>query len=396
MIGRMSMIIDRANTIDSLRGMAALMVVLMHAKGMLWVGISETWARNGLAFDISAWLGYATAPLVFGYLGVPLFFVLSGYCIHHRGAHALALDKAARIDLKKFTLRRFMRIYPVYFTVLCITALVDAIVIADHHIVLDQTTDDSLAAFLASLLTLQGVVAPTFGNNGVFWTLSVEIHLYAAYPVLFYLSRRYGPGKTLGFALAASIAYILVDDSLGIRQSLPSRYGIGPIFLSYWFTWAIGFYLAEVRVGRARLPAGFYAMAAMSAAIYALLFLYEKFGHQQIAGTFLYDSVTTVSIAIAFGGLVSWAVTPHGERRLSGFAGRKLAKVGVFSYSLYAVHVPILSLFKSTLVGAGFSTTTLVPFFFGVLLSLVGAWFLFLVVEQWSLRAPVRLAQSAA
>lgn len=389
MIVRMNRIMGRANAIDSLRGGAALAVVLLHAKGMLWVGTSATWAKYGLGFEPNAWLGYLSFPILFGYLGVYLFFVLSGYCIHYRGAHDLAANTDKQLDVKTFALRRFVRIYPVYFAALCVTVLVDSLVISNGLVQLDDNQDRTLFTFLANLLSLQGLFAPTFGSNGVLWTLSLEMHLYAVYPILYYLSRKFDAKRTLIFTLLVSLGYIFIDDLVGIRQRLPAPYGIGPVFLSYWFTWTLGFYLAEVNAGRSSLPAGFYRISLLSALTAIVLVLLGKFTYIHMVDTFFYDSVTTICTAVAFGGLVSWSTTRRGKEFLDGILGRFLAKVGVFSYSLYAIHAPVLLLFKSAIVALGISMETLAPTALGVMVSLVAGLLCFFAVEQWSLKSPV-------
>jgi peptidoglycan/LPS O-acetylase OafA/YrhL len=198
--------LHRVSAIDALRGLAALLVLFYHARGMFWIGFSQTWHQYGLRPDFNALLGYLSVPLSYGSLGVTLFFVLSGYCIHRRGAGQLVVDPRASIDLKAFAVRRFWRIYPTYLCALLITALIDGWILARTGI-RDPAQDDSLHAFLVSLVTLQGYLAVYFGTNGVFWTLAMEVHLYLAYPILFYLSRRFGPGRTLLFTVLVHLGH---------------------------------------------------------------------------------------------------------------------------------------------------------------------------------------------
>ncbi|MDX1930337.1 MAG: hypothetical protein SFV81_27680, partial [Pirellulaceae bacterium] len=66
----------RIESVDVLRGLAALMVVIYHARSTLWIGISELYSRYGFSPNPTAWIGYATYPFSYGWLGVTLFFVL--------------------------------------------------------------------------------------------------------------------------------------------------------------------------------------------------------------------------------------------------------------------------------------------------------------------------------
>src|SRR6266480_2861015 len=77
---------DRFAWLDALRGIAALAVVIYHARAILWTGLGEVWKKHGTHPDLNAALGYLTAPFSYGYLGVTLFFVVSGFSIHFRAA----------------------------------------------------------------------------------------------------------------------------------------------------------------------------------------------------------------------------------------------------------------------------------------------------------------------
>jgi peptidoglycan/LPS O-acetylase OafA/YrhL len=378
-----------ANSIDALRGIAALAVVIMHARLLLWIGVGETWLSNGFSLDFWAWLGYLSTPFMFGYLGVPLFFVISGYCIHMRGAKNLVASQSATLDVRQFYLRRISRLYPTYFAILCLTAAVDywLLSVDGHDIVRLDQIDNSLATFFTSLLGLQGILAPTFGSNGVFWTLSIELHLYIVYPLLFLMSKFMGAGKTLVITLIASLAYIFVDNRLGIRAHLPSNDGIGPIFLSYWFVWTLGMYIAEVKVGRARLFPLFAPICIASALLYFVSYFWVRVLDPPLSNFSAYEMITTTSIGIAFAGVLHFSTNSWKTRLESIGIVRALSLIGAFSYSLYAVHVPVLLVCRYFFIG-NISSETLGPAIIGVISSLAAALLLFLVVEVRSVRIP--------
>src|ERR1700730_19118372 len=98
--------------VDALRGVASLEVTLFHGQLRLWAGVGVLLAGSAAPslFDrISLAL---SLPGHFGYAGVMLFFLLSGFCIHHPNA------RAERLDLGDFAIRRFIRIYPPYVAAL--------------------------------------------------------------------------------------------------------------------------------------------------------------------------------------------------------------------------------------------------------------------------------------
>src|ERR1051325_5476486 len=93
-------------SVDLLRGLAAFAVFIFHAEGMFWRRPVPTDPFQG---QLSAFMeGRSPASLVsflicgFGFLGVPLFFVISGFCIHLPLA-----GKAKPLEPRSFAVRRF-------------------------------------------------------------------------------------------------------------------------------------------------------------------------------------------------------------------------------------------------------------------------------------------------
>src|SRR5438552_923292 len=110
----MSQTNDRITAIDSLRGFAALVVVIMHAREVLWVGLSQ-WLEAGVPnwLNPDTVLGVLSFPFRWGSWGVPLFFVISGYCIHRPEVRKWRSDPGYRLALGNYAARRSWRIFPV-------------------------------------------------------------------------------------------------------------------------------------------------------------------------------------------------------------------------------------------------------------------------------------------
>src|ERR1041385_7839395 len=105
----------RLRGIDALRGAAALGVVLYHAveQGQ------KVLPNNVLQYPIRT-VQFASS---FGYIGVFLFFVISGFCIHLQWARAKAAGTEPEIHFTSFWKRRIRRLYPPYIIALLLFML---------------------------------------------------------------------------------------------------------------------------------------------------------------------------------------------------------------------------------------------------------------------------------
>ncbi|RTE67848.1 hypothetical protein BHE90_017778, partial [Fusarium euwallaceae] len=191
----------------------------------------------GHSFNLSTITAYLTFPIAWGSAGVPIFFVISGYCIHRGGALRLAKNPDYRLDAANFWVRRFARIYPVLLAALVLTLALDWVSLqlppVSHKI-----REIGLQAFLVNLFSLQGVAGKTYGSNGALWTLSLEVQFYAIYPLLFALRRRLG--------MTSVLAIVAVIN--GVSAYVLERHDI-QFFTSYWFSWMLGAWIADVKDG---------------------------------------------------------------------------------------------------------------------------------------------------
>jgi peptidoglycan/LPS O-acetylase OafA/YrhL len=313
-------------------------------------------ADHHARFSLDAVLAYLTIPFVWGPIGVPIFFVLSGYCIHRSHAIRFAHHPQYRLDARDFLWRRFVRIYPVLFCALLLTFALDSISLRlSAHI--EPSVDLSLRTFAANLFALQDIAAPTYGSNTALWTLSLEIQFYLLYPLLFAVQRRLGPNRLL--------AVLMVLGALSC--ALLERRGV-LIFTTYWSSWYLGAWLAEREVRGLRFSRWLLAFATPVLLVFGGL------------------ALTRASVRYAW--VLPWALafTPVLDAllhtRASGSrAMRMLEKVGEFSYSLYLVHLPIFYVLVAWLLGSTRPASILwsIGFFF---VALAAAYVFHLLVER--------------
>jgi peptidoglycan/LPS O-acetylase OafA/YrhL len=143
--------------------------------------------RSGVPFPIAHLLHN-------GYLGVSLFFVLSGFILTYTHKN----DIINRRFISKFYMARFARIYPVYFLVLLIALPI-------------LTAPLSLATMIAVITMVQSWTTPPNAGYpwvGQAWTLSVEFFFYLCFPAILLCARRLNGSGTILVAAAAAILIV--------------------------------------------------------------------------------------------------------------------------------------------------------------------------------------------
>ncbi|RFU47699.1 acyltransferase [Paraburkholderia sp. DHOC27] len=356
----------KEHVIDAMRGFAALLVAYFHCRQVVWVGMQSFHASVGHALSLNAIAAYLTFPIAWGSAGVPIFFVISGYCIHRGAAFKLASDPAYRLDNTNFWARRFARIYPVLLAALLLTFALDW---ASLHLppVNHKVREIGLHAFLVNLFSLQGVAGKTYGSNGALWTLSLEVQFYVIYPLLFALRRRIGMNWVLAIVGLVNLvsAYAL------------ERHDI-QFFTSYWFSWTLGAWIADAKARaavskQAARPASvwWYAVAAGLVAAGCVAFHFGQYGAFQLW-------------ALGFAFYLYKALE---RRTAASWLSAGLSRFGDFSFSLYLIHLPIFVLLSSLLYRSALQMS-IWPSFGFMLVAIPVAYLFYRLVElpamQWS------------
>src|ERR1041384_49004 len=230
----------RLRGIDALRGAAALGVVVYHAVDQS----AQALPHNFLQYPARL----VQVASSFGYIGVFLFFVISGFCIHLQWARSKAAGVEPEIRFIPFWKRRIRRLYPPYLIALLLFMLAAA---STTGIKLTQFFFYDLGMHLLMLHNLDAKMAYTI--NGVFWTLAIEEQLYLAYFLLLFIRIRWGWGVTLGVCLLARLGWMGFSHIIWLKNG-----GVGlPVpeaAASHWFTWALGAIGVEAMLGLVKLP----------------------------------------------------------------------------------------------------------------------------------------------
>ena len=356
----------RIGSIEQLRGVAAMGVVVCHAVGQFY-GITR-YSHGPIRL-----LGWS------GQIGVALFFVISGFCIRLPLARARAEDTGARLDVKPYLAHRALRILPPYWLAVVASILVGMIapiglLDGDH-----RPLDIAMHA-----LALHSLLPSTFTHiNGVFWTISLEVQFYVAY--LLFANRRAGWRTGLALVIlsiavygAASLAFPVPNPWRQIGQEI--------LFATFW-QWYLGAILADAFVRWAPkppsgLPGAALVWAARIAAIGACLLL--GMGDPVL----LQVHLTYWALPFAATALVASFLAPARPWAPPGLLSRTLSALGRISYSLYLFHPVVLGLVVLGLHKA------LLPAGGGVALTLAGsvlvAWISYRLIERPLLRLKAR------
>jgi peptidoglycan/LPS O-acetylase OafA/YrhL len=299
-------------SIDIARAIAALGVFYYH----LQMGSLLSRYTGIKILELTDYFGYAYA--------VPLFFLISGYCIHL--ANIKHLKKSAVLPLKEYYRRRFLRIYPAYFLALIISIAIEA---ATHY-----SPPVSKDDVLVHLFMLQGFSVAHFnGINIVLWTVAIEFAFYIVYPVFYALRLKLSLTKAMLFAGVTSVISITFF-SIPNHINLVERY----FFLNLWFAWCCGAWLADkYSFNKADLKKPLYkaAYALILAAFIALMFVtYPHF----IIIKYQVNILVWAAPLILLLDAEAWLA-----KHKSGFL-KPLIAIGLSSYSLYLFHEPFISL----------------------------------------------------
>ena len=182
---------------NSLRGVAALLVLVAHYAGVFWFARNAVSGLTGLPAvpasvvspSLASWVTLSVIPFNLGPLGVALFFLISGFVI------PFAFQRQSR---QQFLIGRIFRIWPVYFVCFAvgIVALFAASLLFGTELPFNASS-----ALLHSIVGLREIAGSPH-IDGILWTLEIEVKFYL---LAFLIAPLFAAGSTLSFCVPAAI-----------------------------------------------------------------------------------------------------------------------------------------------------------------------------------------------
>jgi len=272
---------SRVRVLDAFRGVAVAAVALYH--------YTYRWGPHDGPDLVHSSLDVSLFS--FGYLGVDLFFIISGFVIF------LTLEQCR--DVREFAIRRFARLYPPFVVCSLVTfAAVGAFGPPELKV--------GMADLLAGL-TMHGTYFHRQFVDGAYWSLVYEVHFYFWIAVVYF-----------GFRKRFVAAWLVFSFLAVAVQLMSARFGglfLGA-FVAY-FNAGMGYYL---RYKRHRLDRESASLLVSALIAYLLLW----WGRGLFVGLAVAGMVVAFELFLA--GLLDWI-------RYTG-----LAALGLISYSLYLLH----------------------------------------------------------
>ena len=177
----------RNYALDSLRGIAAIGILIWHYQHFFALGKFSQPFENDLAFFYK-----------FGWIMVDFFFCLSGFIFYKNYSDKIVSQK---ISLKFFVILRLSRLYPLMIVTLIITCLLNYILLYTQHKFFIYSTNDFTAFFLNIFLLQSGFFNIPSSFNAPAWSIGIEFWIYLIFFYLAYQSKDKLPYLTLLIAL---------------------------------------------------------------------------------------------------------------------------------------------------------------------------------------------------
>jgi peptidoglycan/LPS O-acetylase OafA/YrhL len=318
---------QRFEILDDCRGFAIILVFFRHCEFFLpdrltqilynpQDFLSAVFAGKADLHDLFLFLVFF--PFHIGWTALPIFFVVSGFCIHLTYCHP------RQSDLKAFYVRRFFRIYPPYLLALLVFTFIYPLT----RIPFTKLT--YWGQFLTHVFLCHNFSELSIcAINAPFWTIPVEVQLYLIFPLILIFVRRYSYARAL--MVLALIEFALQAFAVIVYEHPP---GFAPAWLRgspffFCFSWGLGAAVADAYLSGKPLPL---------MRIHPLVWLVPGI----LTSTFPAYEFSFGFFALFTASIITRHLNKGVVEERRSYLGRLIRVTGIYSYSIYLLHDPIL------------------------------------------------------
>jgi len=307
---------ERLTFIDGLRGIACLMVVFYHYCASLFLNLHITNKVQDLVLQL----------VRHGYLGVPIFFVLSGFVISYSVRNIKIWNFKILIN---FFLRRLVRLTPPYYISIIISSflLLIRIKLSKYFVYFPD-----LKTFLSHLFYLQEFF--NLNNiNLVYWTICIEIQFYLFFGVLYFICYLL---STKSKIINIDIYIFLITFVISLTQLYSYPDEIMVVFFPSWSMFILGVISFWVFNSRIDFKYGI----SLYILIFILVFYHSN--NYLACANLIYLSIIIASYCGKLTSWLNWSIAQF---------------FGTISYSLYLIHGPLLIFITGFYIRLGLNKT---------------------------------------
>jgi peptidoglycan/LPS O-acetylase OafA/YrhL len=372
--------------LHSVRGVAALYVVVAHAKFILWSGGREylnQYPKSG--WNVLDYFNYSI-DMMFGAAVqmVMIFFVLSGFFI----AMSLSkLDGSMLQKLRTFYCVRIIRIYIPYIASIIVSVLVLFSVVHllpdlfqlhsarefNNNLILSNN-NLTFSNFVKSLIFSKNEVY--IGGNLVYWSLLYEGVFYLVIPFVYLIKKQY--------LIISTVLFIAGIFSSSISHT--ANIFVGFVFqYNFYFALGVGLFVYKEKISNFILFRNLKMPLIVSS--FLLFLIFDVLALLKLV--FWADLLAAITTVLLISLFLNYDIADN-------FIMRRLKSLGRISYSLYVIHFPMLIILYACIykiTGKIFFYTHLY-YPIGVLFSIIAALGFFKIVEEPSLKLIRRVKTS--